>query len=107
LRLDSLPTARIPSVRLGGGVIPDLAQHAERASGVEAGGDLDRLQRAVETLVQRFRTLCAENERLRAQLEQRDHRLRELNQRRQDAVKRIDDLVARIDELDACLERSP
>jgi chromosome segregation ATPase len=108
LRLDSLPTARIPSVRLGGPVIPDLAQHpAGATSGAEASGDLDRLQQAVGTLVERFRVLCAENERLRGQLEQRDDRLRELNQRRQDAQKRIDDLVAQLDELEASLQRSP
>ncbi len=106
--LDSLPTARIPSTRLGGRSIPDLAHHGAGAtSGVEAAGDLERLQRAIAALVERFRALSAENQQLRAQLEQRDDRLRELNQRRQDTAKRIDDLVAQIDELDAGLERSP
>ena len=74
------------------------------ASEAETAYDLERLQRAIEGLVARYRALRAENEALRGRLLERDERLRELNQRRQDAVKRIDDLVAQIDELDKRLE---
>jgi chromosome segregation ATPase len=66
--------------------------------------DVERLQRAVDVLVGRYRSLREENARLSGLLEEQADQLRELNQRRQDAQKRLDDLVARIDELDAHLE---
>jgi chromosome segregation ATPase len=97
--------AGYPRLVSGGRAIPDLAQHpAAAVTDPEAAHDLDRLQRAVETLVKRYRALRAENARLLATVEERDDRLRVLNQRRQDAVKRIDDLVAQIEELDARFE---
>jgi septal ring factor EnvC (AmiA/AmiB activator) len=98
--------AGYPRFRLRGGtVIPDLAQHPAGAdSGSEPAHDLDRLQRAIERLVERHRLLREENARLRALLDEREHLLLDLNQRRQDASKRIDDLIARIDELDARFE---
>jgi chromosome segregation ATPase len=65
-----------------------------------AEGDLDRLQRAVEHLLERHRALRAECARLERLLVERDAKLRELNQRRQDALKRIDELIAQIDRLD-------
>ncbi len=74
--------------------------------------DFQRLERAVEALIERGRRLQADNETLRGQLVERDRRIHSLdegvleaNQRRQDAIKRIDDLIAHIDQLDAQLQR--
>jgi chromosome segregation ATPase len=99
--------AGYPRCDAGDRAIPDLAQQPDRAaSETESAHDLERLQRAIEGLVERYKALRAENESLRARLVERDERLRELNQRRQDALKRIDDLVVQIDALDGRLESS-
>ena len=67
-----------------------------------------RLERALETLLGRYRALQEENRRLGRTLEEREVRVRaldgqllEMNQRRQDAAKRIDDLLSQIDRIDA------
>jgi hypothetical protein len=119
IQLDSLRRGRIPSIRIGGRAIPELAHHstsavsegiseeiAERTADGAKASELERLQRAIALLVERFRGLRAENEALRARVADRDERLRELEKRRADALRRIDALVAQVDELDAKLEAS-
>ena len=66
--------------------------------------DLERLTRAVEGLVERYRELRAENERMRGELADREQQLAELSQQRGDARKRIDALIAQIEAIDARLE---
>ena len=70
--------------------------------------DFARLERAVQTLVEKYRSLQGENAMLRGALEEREGQIRtldgemlELNQRRQDVAKRVDDLIAQIEQLDA------
>ena len=87
--------------------------HSKQKKGQGQGAyDFERLERAVEALLESGRRLQVDNETLRSQLGERerqihslDERVLEANQRRQDAIKRIDDLIAHIDQLDAQLER--
>lgn len=73
--------------------------------------DLERLDRAIESLVVSNRRLRAERDTLRADLDAKaeqervlEGKLLDANQRRQDVAKRIDELISQIDELDAQLE---
>ena len=70
--------------------------------------DLDRLARAVRTLVENQQKREQQNVSLRSDVEQKKRRIRELeeqllaaNQRRVEVGKRIDELIAQIDHLDA------
>ena len=70
--------------------------------------DLDRLARAVRTLVENHQEREQQNVSLRSDVEQKKRRIRELeeqllgaNQRRVEVGKRIDELIAQIDHLDA------
>ena len=70
--------------------------------------DLERLERALGALLNRYRAVQEENRKLGRALEEREGRVRtldgqllEMNQRRQDAAKRIDDLLSQIDRIDA------
>ena len=72
--------------------------------------DWDRLERAVEALVDEQERLLEDNETLRGQVTNKDRRIHELdeqlmeaNQRRQEVGKRIQELIAQIDHLDAQL----
>jgi chromosome segregation ATPase len=72
--------------------------------------DLDRLERAVEALVDQNARLRLERDSQRGEVEGLldrirvlEGQIREANQRRQDVAKRIDELIAQIDSLDAQL----
>jgi chromosome segregation ATPase len=72
--------------------------------------DFDRLERAVEALVDENARLRHERAARRGELEGMldrirvlEGQLREANQRRQDVAKRIDELIAQMDSLDAQL----
>jgi chromosome segregation ATPase len=72
--------------------------------------DFDRLERAVEALVEENARLRRERESHRGELDGMldrvrvlEGQLREANQRRQDVAKRIDELIAQMDSLDAQL----
>ena len=74
---------------------------------------MDRLERAVQALVQSHERLQREAGVLRAAAAEKERRIRELeeqlldsNQRRQEAGKRIDELISQLDHLDARLARS-
>ena len=73
--------------------------------------DFERLESAVESLVERHRSLRNDNAALRVELDRSGQRIRQLeqelrdaNQRRQDVGKHIDELIAQIDQLDAQFE---
>jgi septal ring factor EnvC (AmiA/AmiB activator) len=73
--------------------------------------DFERLEGAVESLVERHRELRDENANLlaernegRQRIRQLEEQLRDANQRRQDVGKHIDELIAQIDQLDAQFE---
>ena len=81
---------------------PPISQDAHKAT------DFERLERAVQTLLEQYRALRSENASLRRKvevLEQRvgalDEQVIEMNQRRQDVGKRVDDLISQLDHLDA------
>jgi DNA repair exonuclease SbcCD ATPase subunit len=82
---------------------------ARGANGASSdGGEWQRLERAVETLVDEHERLLAQNETLRGQVATKDRRIHELdeqlmeaNQKRQEVGKRIQELIAQIDHLDA------
>ena len=70
--------------------------------------DFERLERAVQALVEQHRVLRGENARLRRELEllerrvgALDEQVMEMNQRRQDVGKRLDDVISQLDHLDA------
>lgn len=74
---------------------------------------MDRLERAVQALVESHERLQREAGALRANAAEKERRIRELeeqlldsNQRRQEAGKRIDELISQLDHLDARLARS-
>lgn len=74
---------------------------------------MDRLERAVQALVESHDRLRREGLTLRAEVARKERRVRELeeqlldsNQRRQEAGKRIDELISQLDHLDARLARS-
>lgn len=84
-----------------GATIPDA---------VEKEGEFERLERAVVSLVDRFRRLSQEHAALRRRGDERERRIRSLeeqllesNQRRQDVLKRVDDLIAQIEQLESHL----
>lgn len=73
---------------------------------------IDRLERAMRALIDRYTLLRREHGALQRTLAERDTRLRtmdarlrELNQARQDAVKRIDDLVSQLERVEEQLDR--
>ena len=96
--LDGVPGASVRSLStLGGSVI----QH-----GAGSVYDFDRLERAVDALLEQAQKLEDGNASLRSQIVDRDRKIQsldgeilELNQRRLDVAKRIDDLVAQLDTL--------
>ncbi len=72
--------------------------------------DIDRLERAVQALAERYAGLRDENAKLARDVAERDQRIAELagearrqNQRRRDAAQRIDDLVGQIDKIEGRL----
>lgn len=84
------------------------ARAGEPVSG--GGGALARLDRLVQTLVDRYRAVRAERDALQAELAEREERIRSLDARlselahsREEAAKRLGQLVERIDRLDAQL----
>lgn len=92
---------RYAPLHLGGDAIPADDRGAY---------DWDRLERAVEGLVESRQRLQRENQALRRDLESRERRIRvlegqllEANQKRKDVAKRIDELITQIDFLDARL----
>jgi len=77
----------------------------DRESG---SSQLERLELALRSLLERVRLLIRENRRLREELGDRERRLRalderlfEMSQRRQDVAKRVDDLITTVDQLEA------
>lgn len=76
----------------------------EDPSAARGAPDLERLTRAIESLVDRHRALRADNERMRGELADREQELAELSQQRGDARKRIDALIAQIEAIDARIE---
>lgn len=71
-------------------------------------GALARLDRLVQTLVERYRAACAERDALRGELAEREERIRSLDARlaelthsREEAGKRLGLLLERVDRLDA------
>ena len=73
--------------------------------------DFERLEAAVESLVERQQLLRSANAALRVELNESGQRVRQLeeqlrdaNQRRQDVGKHIDELIAQIDQLDVQFE---
>lgn len=86
---------------------PEISTQAKPSDTVY---EIERLDRAVQTLVERYRRIRAENVRLTraiAEHEQRvtdlESQVRDLNQRRRDVAKRIDDLIGQIDHLETQL----
>jgi hypothetical protein len=92
---------------------------ASKPKGVDQGRDAhgaydwERLERAVQALIERQGSLDGQVSDLRARLAERDERIRGLesqvldaNQRRQDTAKRIDELIAQLDQLDAQLDNA-
>ena len=84
---------------------PPISRDPDKATG---STDLERLERAVESLVEQHRALRAENARLHREVEALERRVGaldeqviEMHQRRQDVGKRIDDLISQLDHLDA------
>ena len=74
------------------------------------GPDIERLERAVQALAERYAVLRDENTKLARDVAERDQRIAQLegesrqhNQRRRDVARRIDDLVGQIDELEGRL----
>jgi len=100
--LDAFPAFRVRSEGTGGLPISD---------GDRGNYDFERLEGAVESLVERHQLLHSENAALRVELNRTQERIRQLeeelrgaNQRRQDVGKHIDELIAHIDQLDAQFE---
>lgn len=101
--------SRYDSLRSRGDVISNA-----RTAGTAVSGqpyDIERLERAVSTLVAEHERLQKDAEEMRRELLAREQRIRSLetqlleaNQRRQDTGKRIDELIAELDQLDAQLE---
>jgi len=74
------------------------------------GPDIERLERAVQALAERYAVLRDENTKLARDVAERDQRIAQLegesrqqNQRRRDVARRIDDLIGQIDELEGRL----
>jgi len=91
-----------------GGIISEIVANAGlEVAESDAAYDLDRLERAVGTLIESTERLRHENRVLREQLAAKLQRiqalegdLRHANQRRQDVAKRIDELIGQIDHLE-------
>jgi DNA repair exonuclease SbcCD ATPase subunit len=90
--------------------VPVAASSSKRATASNKQprpSELDRLEFAVQALIDRQNALGVENGELRSELEAHEKTLNGLEerllaetQRRQDAVKRIDELVGLIEQLD-------
>ncbi len=72
--------------------------------------EIERLERAVQSLADRFAALRDENTKLASDVAERDQRIAELEgevrrqtQTRRDVARRIDDLVGQIDQLEGRL----
>ena len=114
-RLDSFPVASVASPRseqAGRSAIPTDHRASDFPAAADAGSglDIERLERAVQALAERYAGLRDENAKLARDVAERDQRIAELegearrqNQRRRDAAQRIDDLVGQLDQLEGRL----